>query len=113
MCLNTLNLNCIDITFFPKSQFIDFLPLWLFAVSFLGPIIEFDPISETPNSLADTIKVPYGCGEQNMMVCGPNVFAFKYLKDEGNDRPNTVSQIKKYIIDGNSSLIFHFIHTLP
>ncbi|XP_039269211.2 A.superbus venom factor 1-like [Styela clava] len=74
---------------------------WIYGhMSYLGPLLQFDPISETPQNLDNSISLPHGCGEQNMKSVGPNVFVFNYLKFIRDPKPSEQAQIKTFIIDG-------------
>ena len=51
--------------------------------------------------------MPYGCGEQNMLVTGPNVYAHMYLQAAGKLRfgSKQYKQSIKRIQDGTNSVI--------
>ena len=60
----------------------------------------FGPSLENLDSL---IKMPYGCGEQNMLRFAPNVFAAVYMKatNRWNKDPERQREIEKALRTGN------------
>ena len=54
------------------------------------------------NNLDRLVKMPYGCGEQNMISMVPNIYVVKYLKGTGQDefKPELISTAKKYMKNG-------------
>lgn len=55
----------------------------LFAMSFnlfwLNFYLSGDLLGPSINGLSSLIKMPYGCGEQNMINFAPNVYVLQYL----------------------------------
>ena len=43
-----------------------------------------DLMGPSINGLDGLIKMPYGCGEQNMLNFAPNIFVTKYLETTNN-----------------------------
>ena len=44
-------------------------------------------LTQTIEGLEGLIQMPFGCGEQNMIVFAPDVFITKYLKESGQLKP--------------------------
>lgn len=64
-----------------------------FPANFMGPVIEFDPVTKQPkNDVSKIISMPRGCGEQNMAKVGPNVYAHKYLLSVGKMLPGSAEE---------------------
>jgi len=42
--------------------------------------IEGDLLGPSVNGLDKLVKMPYGCGEQNMLNFAPNIYIMKYLE---------------------------------
>ena len=40
-------------------------------------------LTQTIQGLEKLIEMPFGCGEQNMILFAPNVFVSRYLKKTG------------------------------
>lgn len=54
------------------------------------------------NGLEKLIKMPYGCGEQNMLNFAPNIFVRRYLNVTNNLKSNMDSKSKEYMIKGKT-----------
>ena len=46
-----------------------------------------DPVSQSLNGIQRLIRMPYGCGEQNMVTFVPNIVALNYLACTGQVNP--------------------------
>lgn len=57
------------------------------------------------NGLEKLIKMPYGCGEQNMLNFAPNIFVRRYLNVTNNLKSNMDSKSKEYMIKGKTKNI--------
>ncbi|MCK5660077.1 MAG: alpha-2-macroglobulin, partial [Methanosarcinales archaeon] len=64
-------------------------------------------VSFTPSIVAQTISgvdslldMPYGCGEQNMILFAPDVEILRYLKATGQDNPEIRAKAEMFIITG-------------
>ena len=53
-----------------------------------------DLFGKSLNNLENLIKLPKGCGEQNILIYAPAAFAAKYLKDTGRLATDQASQDK-------------------
>ena len=52
------------------------------------------------SGLDSLLKMPYGCGEQNMLNFAPNIFVQKYLTITNNLTPDLEKKAKEYMIKG-------------
>ncbi|KAK3607708.1 hypothetical protein CHS0354_016732 [Potamilus streckersoni] len=59
-----------------------------------------DLMGPSINGLDSLIKMPYGCGEQNMLNFAPNIFVTKYLEVTNNLSPDIKEKSKEYMIKG-------------
>ncbi|XP_017115777.1 CD109 antigen isoform X4 [Drosophila elegans] len=68
----------------PQSEFIEF--------SVVG-----DLLGPTLQNLDNLVRMPYGCGEQNMVNFVPNILVLKYLQVTGRKLPAVESKAKKFL----------------
>ena len=52
------------------------------------------------NGIESLLRMPYGCGEQNMLNFAPNIFVHKYLAATFKLTPELESKIKEYTLKG-------------
>lgn len=64
-----------------------FLP----TADLLGPLVE---------NLGDLLRMPYGCGEQNMLYFAPNVFLIIYLQRTDTYTPEVAEKAENYMLVG-------------
>lgn len=57
-------------------------------------------ISAALNNLGGLIRMPYGCGEQNMMYMVPSIYVLNYLSNIPQNNSDLVTKAKKYIAIG-------------
>ncbi|UCG84287.1 MAG: alpha-2-macroglobulin [Dehalococcoidia bacterium] len=57
-------------------------------------------LSQTLEGLEGLIQMPFGCGEQNMIVFAPDVFITKYLEESGQLKPEIMAKAEKLMITG-------------
>jgi CD109 antigen len=57
-------------------------------------------LTQTIDGLEGLIQMPFGCGEQNMIVFAPDVFITKYLKESGQLKPEIMAKAEKLMITG-------------
>lgn len=55
--------------------------------------------------VTNLIRMPYGCGEQNMITFVPNIFAVKYLTTINNLQPSDLNKAREYMIAGKRKYI--------
>ena len=57
-------------------------------------------ISQTIEGLEGLLQMPFGCGEQNMILFAPNVFVAKYLEETGQIKPEVMAKAEYLMITG-------------
>ncbi|MFC1846743.1 alpha-2-macroglobulin family protein [Chloroflexota bacterium] len=57
-------------------------------------------LTQTIEGLEGLIQMPFGCGEQNMIVFAPDVYITKYLKESGQLKPEIMAKAEKLMITG-------------
>ena len=50
--------------------------------------------------MEDLLKMPYGCGEQNMINFAPNTYLIDYLKKTDRLTPAILSKARSYMVTG-------------
>ena len=59
-----------------------------------------DIMGQSLQNLDGMIRVPYGCGEQNMISLVPNIYALSYMKAAGIAKPEIETKAKKNMKQG-------------
>ncbi len=57
-------------------------------------------LTQTIEGLEGLIQMPFGCGEQNMIVFAPDVFITEYLKASGQIKPEIMAKAEMLMITG-------------
>ena len=57
-------------------------------------------LTQTVEGLEGLLKMPFGCGEQNMILFAPNVFVTRYLKETGQTKPEVMAKAEHLMITG-------------
>jgi len=57
-------------------------------------------LTQTMEGLEELIQMPFGCGEQNMMLFAPDVYITKYLEESGQLKPEIMAKAEKLMITG-------------
>jgi len=57
-------------------------------------------LTQTIEGLEGLIQMPFGCGEQNMMLFAPDVYITKYLQESGQLKPEIMAKAEKLMITG-------------
>ena len=70
-----------------------------------------DVMGPALSNIDDLLRMPYGCGEQNMVGFSPNVFVLQYL--EGSNRDTAELREKALTHMKSGELITVTIHTYP
>ncbi|EPY88453.1 C3 and PZP-like, alpha-2-macroglobulin domain containing 8-like protein [Camelus ferus] len=65
------------------------------AASIIG-----DVMGPTLNHLSNLLRLPFGCGEQNMIHFAPNVFVLKYLQKTRQLSPEVERETTDYLVQG-------------
>ncbi|KAG7488064.1 hypothetical protein MATL_G00029970 [Megalops atlanticus] len=59
-----------------------------------------DVMGPTLNNLDNLLRLPFGCGEQNMIHFAPNVFVLKYLQKTRQLSPEVEAEATDYLLQG-------------
>jgi CD109 antigen len=57
-------------------------------------------LTQTLEGLEELIQMPFGCGEQNMMMMAPDVYITKYLQESGQVKPEIMAKAELLMITG-------------
>ncbi|MDD5082336.1 MAG: alpha-2-macroglobulin family protein [Dehalococcoidales bacterium] len=57
-------------------------------------------LTQTIDGLEQLIQMPFGCGEQNMLLFAPDVYITKYLQQSGQLKPEIMAKAEKLMITG-------------
>jgi CD109 antigen len=57
-------------------------------------------MTQTIEGLESLLKMPYGCGEQNMILFAPNVYVAQYLKESGQLKPEVMAKAESLMVTG-------------
>ncbi|GAG32052.1 unnamed protein product, partial [marine sediment metagenome] len=57
-------------------------------------------LTQTIEGLEELIQMPFGCGEQNMIVFAPDVFITKYLEASGQLKPEIMAKAEMLMLTG-------------
>jgi len=57
-------------------------------------------LAQTIEGLESLIRMPYGCGEQNMILFAPNVYVSRYLKETGQIKPELQAKAESLMVTG-------------
>lgn len=55
-------------------------------------------------NLQNLLRMPYGCGEQNMVLFTPNIYVLNYLNETGQLTEKIKSKAISYLISGERLL---------
>ena len=72
-----------------------------------------DILGSSINNLDDLLRMPYGCGEQNMVNFAPNIFVMKYLQTVNQITSAIKSKAENFMIAGNNRRCFckHIVYS--
>ena len=59
------------------------------------------------NGMERLLRMPYGCGEQNMINFAPTVYAMQYLKTSGQDDAEIRKKATKFMEIGKYDLLLN------
>lgn len=62
--------------------------------------ISGDVMGPTLNNLDKLLRLPFGCGEQNMIHFAPNVFVLKYLQKTRQLSAEVENEATDYLLQG-------------
>ena len=57
-------------------------------------------LSQTIEGLEGLLQMPFGCGEQNMILFAPNVFVARYLEETGQIKPDVLAKAERLMVTG-------------
>jgi CD109 antigen len=57
-------------------------------------------LTQTIDGLEQLIQMPFGCGEQNMIVFAPDVFITRYLEASGQVKPEVMAKAEMLMLTG-------------
>ncbi|MEE8194153.1 MAG: alpha-2-macroglobulin family protein, partial [Dehalococcoidales bacterium] len=57
-------------------------------------------LTQTISGLEGLIQMPFGCGEQNMILFAPDVYITKYLEESGQLKPEIMAKAEKLMVTG-------------
>ena len=57
-------------------------------------------LTQTIEGLDGLLKMPFGCGEQNMILFAPNVYIARYLKETGQLKPEIMAKAEHLMLVG-------------
>ena len=57
-------------------------------------------LTQTIEGLEKLLQMPFGCGEQNMILFAPDVFVTRYLKETGQLKPEIMAKAENLMITG-------------
>jgi CD109 antigen len=57
-------------------------------------------LTQTMEGLESLIKMPYGCGEQNMLLFAPNVYVSQYLRETNQSKPSIQAKAESLMVTG-------------
>jgi len=57
-------------------------------------------LTQTIEGLEALIQMPFGCGEQNMLLLAPDIYITNYLQESGQVKPEIMAKAEKLMITG-------------
>ncbi|HEY41848.1 MAG TPA: alpha-2-macroglobulin [Dehalococcoidia bacterium] len=57
-------------------------------------------LTQTLEGLEELIQMPFGCGEQNMLLLAPDIYITKYLQESGQVKPEIMAKAELLMITG-------------
>lgn len=70
-----------------------------------------DVMGPTLNNLDKLLRLPFGCGEQNMIHFAPNVFVLKYLQKTRQLSSEVENEATDYLLQGKETVNINQNHT--
>lgn len=74
-----------------------------------------DILGSAMQNIQDLLQMPYGCGEQNMVLLAPNIYVLNYLNETQQLTLEIKSKALGYLISGETekSLLCYSNETFP
>lgn len=63
-----------------------------------------DIMGRALKNIEKLLRMPYGCGEQNMALLGPNIYILQYLNNTGQLTEAIEKKSKKFLTSGGCSI---------
>ena len=60
-------------------------------------------------NLDSLLAMPYGCGEQNMVLFAPNIFILNYLKSTSQLTTEILERAKRFLESGEQTKSLNFL----
>lgn len=60
-------------------------------------------------NLDSLLAMPYGCGEQNMVLFAPNIFILNYLKSTSQLTTEILERAKRFLESGEQTRSLNFL----
>ena len=57
-------------------------------------------LAQSIEGLERLLQMPFGCGEQNMILFAPNVFVTRYLQETGQSKPEVMARAENLMVTG-------------
>jgi CD109 antigen len=57
-------------------------------------------LAQTIDGLDNLLQMPFGCGEQNMILFAPDIYITKYLQQSGQLKPEIMAKAEKLMLTG-------------
>ena len=57
-------------------------------------------LTQSIEGLERLLQMPFGCGEQNMILFAPNVFVTRYLQETGQSKPEVMARAENLMVTG-------------
>jgi CD109 antigen len=57
-------------------------------------------LTQTIQGLEKLLQMPFGCGEQNMILLAPNIFVSRYLRETNQLKPEVMAKAEQLMITG-------------
>lgn len=94
-----------------KKHHCEHQKLVMWSDSLRNDVINFtslagDVMGPTVSNLGDLLRMPYGCGEQNMLNFAPNIYLTDYLKQTEQLTTSFKNKAKRFMDVGRSHVFF-------
>lgn len=66
-----------------------------------------DILGRAMKNLDGLLKMPYGCGEQNIALLAPNIYILQYLKNTKQLTPAIEEKATKFLTSGESLMVLY------
>ena len=68
-------------------------------------------LGQTIDGMEDLLRMPYGCGEQNMALLAPNIFIARYIQQAGLHRPAAMEKARRLTTTGYQRQLIYQRHS--